>query len=139
MFWDFTTWFVIFVRFSAYLLLFPITAAQAIPVIVRLGFAALGAFLILPLVPAISMEGAALHSIIRLFFLEVSTGPACERVADYVRTHLPREMVLDVVVPRTVAGAEAFAAGQPLVLRTPDDPAARAYVTLAARLAARLS
>ena len=74
MFWDFTTWFVIFVRFSAYLLLFPITAAQAIPLIVRLGFAGLGAFLILPLVPAISMEGAALHSIIRLFFLEVSTG-----------------------------------------------------------------
>jgi flagellar biosynthesis protein FliR len=73
-FWDFTTWFVIFVRFSAYLLLFPITAAQAIPVIVRLGFAGLGAFLILPLVPAISMEGAPLHSIFRLFFLEVSTG-----------------------------------------------------------------
>lgn len=74
MFWDLTTWFVIFVRFSAYLLLFPITAAQAIPVIVRLGFAGLGAFLILPLVPPVSMEGAALHQIFRLFFLEVSTG-----------------------------------------------------------------
>ena len=36
MFWDLTTWFVIFVRFSAYLLLFPITAAQAIPVIVEI-------------------------------------------------------------------------------------------------------
>lgn len=74
MFSDFTTWFVIFVRFSAYLLLFPVTAAQAIPVIVRLGFAGLGSFLILPLVPAISMDGAALHQVFRMFFLEVSTG-----------------------------------------------------------------
>jgi flagellar biosynthesis protein FliR len=73
-FWDFTTWFIIFVRFSAYLLLFPITAAQAIPVIVRLGFAGLGSFLIMPLVPAISLDGAALHEVIRMFFLEVSTG-----------------------------------------------------------------
>jgi flagellar biosynthetic protein FliR len=73
-FWDFTTWFVIFVRFSAYLLLFPLTSAQAIPAIVRLGFAALGSFLILPLVPAVPLDGTALHAIIRMFFLEVSTG-----------------------------------------------------------------
>lgn len=74
MFWDFTTWFVIFVRFSSYLLLFPVTAAQSIPVMVRLGFAGLGAFLILPLVPAVSLDGAALHQVFRMFFLEVSTG-----------------------------------------------------------------
>lgn len=74
MFLDFTTWFVIFVRFSTYLLLFPITSAQAIPVVVRLAFAALGSFLILPLVPAVQMDGAALHQIFRIFFLEVSTG-----------------------------------------------------------------
>jgi flagellar biosynthesis protein FliR len=73
-FWDLTTWFVIFVRFSAYLLLFPITSAQAIPVIVRLGFAGLGSFLILPLVPPVQMDGVAFHAIFRLFFLEVSTG-----------------------------------------------------------------
>ena len=74
MFSDVTTWFVIFVRFSAYLLLFPITAAQAIPVIVRFGFAGLGAFLILPLVPPVTMNGMALHQIFGMFFLEVSTG-----------------------------------------------------------------
>lgn len=74
MFWDITTWFVIFVRFSTYLLLFPITSAQAIPVVVRLALAGLGSFLILPLVPAVQMDGVALHGIFRLFFLEVSTG-----------------------------------------------------------------
>jgi flagellar biosynthesis protein FliR len=73
-FWDFTTWFVIFVRFSAYVLLFPLTSAQAIPAIVRLGFAALGSFLILPLVPAVPLNGAAFHEIFRMFLLEVSTG-----------------------------------------------------------------
>jgi flagellar biosynthesis protein FliR len=52
-FLDVTTWFVVFVRFSAYLLLFPITATQSIPVPLRLGFSAFCAFLILPLVPAV--------------------------------------------------------------------------------------
>ena len=33
--------------------------------------------------------------------------------------------------------AEAFAAGQPAVVRAPADPAAQAYVNLAMRLAAR--
>lgn len=74
MFWDLTTWFVVFVRFSAYLLLFPITAAQAIPVMVRLGFAGLGAFLILPLVPAVNLDAVSLFHVIRMFFMEVSTG-----------------------------------------------------------------
>lgn len=65
--------------------------------------------------------------------------PASERVAAFVREKLPRDIVLDVAIPRTPAGAEAFAAGQPLVIRSPDDPAARAYVALAGQLAARLS
>ena len=63
--------------------------------------------------------------------------PASERVADYVRKHLPRNMVFDIVVPRTNAGADAFAAGQPVVLRYPADPAAQAYVNLATELAER--
>lgn len=84
MFWDFTTWFVIFVRFSAYLLLFPLTSAQAIPVIVRLGFAALGSFLILPLVPAVPLDGAALHEVFRMFFLEVSTGVILGMIARFL-------------------------------------------------------
>ena len=65
--------------------------------------------------------------------------PACERVADYVRKHLPGNIVFDVVVPRTTAGADAFAAGQPVVLRNPADPAAQAYVNLATLLAERFN
>ena len=63
--------------------------------------------------------------------------PSSERVATYVRSHLPANMVFDVVVPRTIASAEAFAAGQPVVLRDPADPAAQAYVNLATTLAER--
>lgn len=61
-----------------------------------------------------------------------------ERVAQYVQSHLPRNMVFDVRIPRTDAALEAFAAGQPVVLRTPADPAAQAYVNLATLLAERL-
>lgn len=60
-----------------------------------------------------------------------------ERVAKYVRSHLPRNMVFDFAVPRTEAALEAFAAGQPVVLRTPADPASQAYVNLATLLAER--
>jgi chromosome partitioning protein len=62
---------------------------------------------------------------------------ACCRVAEYVREHLPRNMVFDTVVPRTSSASEAFAAGQPVVLRTPADAAAQAYVNLATILAER--
>lgn len=60
-----------------------------------------------------------------------------ERVAAYVRAHLPAKMVFDVAVPRTDAALEAFAAGQPVVLRTPADAASQAYVNLATLLAER--
>ena len=63
--------------------------------------------------------------------------PACERVAQYVRSHLPANMVFDVVIPRTIASTEAFAAGQPVVLREPADAASQAYVNLATVLAER--
>ena len=64
--------------------------------------------------------------------------PSSERVARYVREQLPAGLVLDIVVPRTSASVEAFAAGQPVVLRTPDDPAAQAYRALAAYYAGTL-
>ena len=68
----------------------------------------------------------------------VETGnPASERVAAYVREQLPRELVLDMWVPRTRASIDAFAAGQPVVVRSPDDPAAEAYRALAAYLTGR--
>jgi chromosome partitioning protein len=64
--------------------------------------------------------------------------PVSQRVANYVREHLPAGLVLDIVVPRTQASAEAFGASQPLVLRSPEDPAAKAYIELGERLAKRL-
>jgi chromosome partitioning protein len=62
---------------------------------------------------------------------------ACVRVAEYVREHLPRNMVFDVVVPRSAASADAFAAGQPVVLREPADPCSQAYINLATLLVGR--
>ena len=54
-----------------------------------------------------------------------------QRVAAYVREQLPAELLFDVAIPRTMASIDAFAAGQPVVLRAPDDPASRAYTRLA--------
>ncbi len=45
--------------------------------------------------------------------------------------------MFDLVIPRSVAATEAFAAGQPVVLRTPAEPAAQAYVNLATLLVER--
>jgi chromosome partitioning protein len=66
-----------------------------------------------------------------------SASPACARVSDYVRRNLPSDMVFDTVIPRSAAAADAFAAGQPVVLRDPADAAAQAYVNLATHLAER--
>jgi chromosome partitioning protein len=63
--------------------------------------------------------------------------PASERVVDYVRRHLPSNIVFDTIIPRTIATADAFAAGQPVVIRTPNDPASQAYFKLAAQLEER--
>ena len=64
---------------------------------------------------------------------------ACERVAAAVRANLPPNLVFDVTVPRSPAAADAFAAGQPVVLRDPADPASQAYVNLATVLAERFA
>ena len=61
-----------------------------------------------------------------------------QRVAGYVREQLPAELLFDVAIPRTMASIDAFAAGQPVVLHSPDDPAARAYMRLAALLEPRI-
>ena len=63
--------------------------------------------------------------------------PASERVLDYVRRHLPANIVFPTVIPRTIATSDAFAAGQPVVLRSPADAASQAYVNLATQLADR--
>ncbi|MGH7662957.1 MAG: ParA family protein [Gemmatimonadaceae bacterium] len=63
--------------------------------------------------------------------------PVCERVAGYLRSNFPAGLLFDMVVPRTSASNDAFAAGQPVVLRSPDDAAAAAYTALASELAER--
>jgi chromosome partitioning protein len=81
--------------------------------------------------PGLSLEGILLTMV-------EHDNPASERVAKYVREQLPRGLVLDIVIPRTPASVDAFAAGQPLVLRAPDDPAARAYRAIAQELAGKM-
>ena len=61
----------------------------------------------------------------------------CRKIAERVRQQLPAGLVFDVPVPRTEATVEAFAAGQPVVLRSPDDPASLAYFALAEALQRR--
>jgi chromosome partitioning protein len=63
----------------------------------------------------------------------------CRRIAERVRTQLPEKLVLAIPVPRTTATVESLAAGQPVVLRSPDDPAAVAYNALAEALESRLA
>lgn len=65
--------------------------------------------------------------------------PACERTAEYIRSHVPPNLVFDLVIPRSAALSDAFAAGQPAVLRAPSDVASQAYVNLATRLAERFA
>ncbi len=64
---------------------------------------------------------------------------ACVRTAEYIRKHVPSNILFDIVIPRSAAVAEAFAAGQPAVLRTPADAASQAYVNVATQLAERLA
>jgi chromosome partitioning protein len=61
-----------------------------------------------------------------------------QRVASYVREQLPPELLFDIAIPRTMASIDAFAAGQPVVLRSPGDGAALAYLRLAEVLDSRL-
>jgi chromosome partitioning protein len=61
----------------------------------------------------------------------------CRKIAARVREQLPAELVFDMAVPRTPATVEAFAAQQPVVLRSPDDAASVAYFALADALISR--
>lgn len=81
--------------------------------------------------PALVLDG------ILLTMLEQGNAVS-QRVASYVREQLPPELLFDVAVPRTIASIEAFAAGQPVVLRSPGDGASLAYLRLAEILDPRL-
>jgi chromosome partitioning protein len=78
-----------------------------------------------------------LEGIILTMFEEQN--PLSRRIADYVRQQLPPDLVFEPMIPRTPATVEAFAAGQPVVLRSPEDAASRAYAALADLLQARLA
>lgn len=80
--------------------------------------------------PALTLDGM-------LLTMAEPGNEASERVAAYVREQLPKGLVLDIAVPRTAASVEAYAAGQPVVLRSPTDPAAKAYLELAEQMASR--
>jgi chromosome partitioning protein len=82
--------------------------------------------------PDLSLEGL-------LLTMYDAASPVSVKIASFVREQLPQGLVFDVAIPRSQAISESFAAGQPLVTRTPGDPAAQAYLTIAAQLAARLS
>jgi chromosome partitioning protein len=69
----------------------------------------------------------------------VDSSALCERVVRYAREQFPPALLIDVLIPRSGAVAEAFGAGQPLVLRTPEDEAARAYSAVAQRLSEQLT
>jgi chromosome partitioning protein len=62
----------------------------------------------------------------------------CRKIVERVRAQLPEKLVFALPVPRTRATVESLAAGQPVVLRSPEDPAAVAYTALAEALALRL-
>ena len=81
--------------------------------------------------PSLVLDG------ILLTMLEVGNAVS-QRVAQYVRAQLPAELLFDIAIPRTMASIDAFAAGQPVILRSPDDPAARAYTRLAELLDSKL-
>ena len=73
-----------------------------------------------------------------LLTMHETANPMSERVAEYVRSSLPTDLVFEREVPRTPAVVEASAAGQPVVLRAPEDPASQAYLDLARLLRERL-
>ena len=83
----------------------------------------------------------AKHSALRLegivLTLYEEQSEICRKIAERVRGQLPPELVFDAPVPRTVATVEAFGAGQPVVLRSPEDPATAAYAALAEALSQR--
>ena len=74
-----------------------------------------------------------------LLTMHEEQNPVCERVAAYVREQVPPDLVFDLAVPRSLGAIDASAAGQPVVLRAPDDPAAQAYIRLAGVLAERFA
>lgn len=74
-----------------------------------------------------------------VFTLYDEQSDICRKITERVRGQLPPSLLFEAPIPRTAAAVEAFAAGQPVVLRSPDDPASVAYTSLAEALTRRTS
>ena len=81
---DVIAWMLVFVRITSYLLIFPLFSAASIPVMVRLGLGALGAFLIVPFVSISPEIGASLFGFCKLFFVEVCVGLTLGLLARFI-------------------------------------------------------
>lgn len=71
---DVATWFLVFVRLGAVLMLFPLFSAQNVPILVRIALSALAALLVSASVPPFDMGAASMGGLMKLFFVEVSVG-----------------------------------------------------------------
>jgi flagellar biosynthesis protein FliR len=69
-----TTWFFVFARAGALFAVFPAFSAQTVPVSLRIGLAALIAFLASPFLPVSMPANPGFWALLRLLFLEVSVG-----------------------------------------------------------------
>src|SRR6266516_2023049 len=74
MFFDLTNWWMVFLRVSAVLVLFPLFSMQSIPVQVRLALAALLSCLIAPTLPALEHLPGSFVGFILLMVKEIGVG-----------------------------------------------------------------
>ncbi len=74
MYLNITVWFLVFARAGALLAIFPLFAAQTVPVQLRIGMAALIAFLAAPFLPQPVPLNPSFWTLLRLVFTEVSVG-----------------------------------------------------------------
>jgi len=71
---DFYTWFLVFVRFGAFLLALPFFSAVNFPAALRIALAALGALLMAPLLPQLALNHVDLLSLFGLMGREIAIG-----------------------------------------------------------------
>jgi flagellar biosynthesis protein FliR len=69
-----TLWFLVFARAGALVAVVPAFSAQVIPVSLRIGLAALMAFLVSPFINTLPAADLSFWSLIRLLFIEISVG-----------------------------------------------------------------
>lgn len=69
-----STWCVVFLRASGLLALFPVFSSPGIPARVRVSLGALTAFLLAPLLPAVSWDGLSIWAVIGRMIMELAIG-----------------------------------------------------------------